>query len=347
MRHAIRLPAAALSTRKGLGLGIAGLSAAALAATAGWVWYRARRAEASHRPAGRFVEADGVRLHYIDRGLGPPVVLLHGTLVRLEDLLASGLVDRLSERHRVIAFDRPGFGFSERPRTRAWTADAQAELLEHALARLGVQSPAVVGHSWGTMVAAALALRQESNLRRLVLLSGFYFPEPRVDALVASPAATPVLGDVMRYTVSALTARAMLGRAMRTMFAPEPVPAGYAQKLSREMLLRPSQLRATAEEAALLLPSAPSLAQRYASIGVPTTILAGEEDKVVDPVEHSRRLAGLIPGAELRLLPGVGHMVHFAALDEVVDAVDAAAPLPIETEAERTTRAADDAVSPS
>ena len=80
---------------------------------------------------------------------------------------------------------------------------------------------------------------------------------------------------------------------------------------------------------------------------MPTTIVAGEEDKVVDPAEHSRRLASLIPGSELRLLPGVGHMVHFAAQDEVVHAVDAAEPLPLDPEAERTTRAADDAVSPS
>jgi hypothetical protein len=90
-------------------LGIAGVAVAALAATALWVAYRARRAEAAHGPAGRFVDVDGIRLHYIDRGLGPPVVLLHGTLVRLEDLVASGLVDRLAKNHRVIAFDRPGF----------------------------------------------------------------------------------------------------------------------------------------------------------------------------------------------------------------------------------------------
>ena len=339
-----RLAAHAPSTPRHLA--IAGVSAA-LAATAGWVWYRARRAEARHRPMGRFIDVDGVRLHYIDRGLGPAVVLLHGTLVRLEDLVASGLVDRLSKRHRVIAFDRPGFGFSERPRSRRWTADAQAELLDHALARLGVRSPTVIGHSWGTMVAAALAIRQASEVRKLVLLAGHYFPEPRVDALVASPAATPVVGDVMRYTVSALMARAMLGRAIRTMFAPQPVPQGYVEKVSREMLLRPSQIRATAEEAALLLPSAAALATHYARIRVPTTIIAGEDDRVIDPVEHSRRLASLIPGAGLRLLPGVGHMVHFAAQDEVVDAVDAAAPLPQESEAERTTRAADDAISPS
>ena len=132
----------------------------------------------------------------------------------------------------------------------------------------------------------------------------------------------------------------MLGRAVRTMFAPAPVPDEYVPTLSREMLVRPSQLRATAEEAALLLPSAASLAKRYASIRVPTLIFAGEDDKVIDPAKHSRRLASVIPDAELRMLPGVGHMVHFAAVDEIVEAVDASPPLPHESEAERTTRAA-------
>ena len=321
--------------------------AAALAATAAWVALRARRAEAEHPPLGRFVEVDGIRLHYIDRGLGTPVVLLHGTMVRLEDMVASELVDRLARHHRVIAFDRPGFGYSERPRNRLWTADAQAELIQKALTQLGVHSAAVIGHSWGTMVAAALEMREDSDVRKLVLLAGYYFPQPRIDALLAAPPAAPVLGDALRYTISAVAARMMLGRAIRGMFAPLPVPAGYIETLSREMLVRPSQIRASAEEAALLLPSAASLAKRYASIRTATVIFAGDHDKVIDPVKHSRRLAALIPDAELRMLDGVGHMVHFAAVDEIVAAVDASPPLPHEAESERTTRAAEEAISPS
>jgi len=326
---------------------VAGITVGALAATAAWVALRARRAEAEHPPMGRFVDVDGIRLHYIDRGLGPPVVLLHGTMVRLEDMVASGLVDRLAQHHRVIAFDRPGFGYSERPRDRLWTADAQAELIQQALTRLGVKSPAVVGHSWGTMVASALAMREDSDVRKLVLLAGYYFPQPRVDALIAAPPALPILGDALRYTISAVSARMMLGRAIRGMFAPPPIPSGYVETLSREMVVRPSQIRASAEEAALLLPSAASLAKRYASIRTPTVIFAGDDDKVIDPVKHSRRLAALMPDAELRMLPGVGHMVHFAAVDEIVAAVDASPPLPHEAESERTTRAADDSIAPS
>src|SRR4029450_1315935 len=79
---------------------------------------QALEAEQVHRsrPLGRFVEADGVRVHYIARGKGRPVVLIHGNGTMAEDFAICGLMDRLSQRYRVIAIDRPGFGHTERPR---------------------------------------------------------------------------------------------------------------------------------------------------------------------------------------------------------------------------------------
>lgn len=106
---------------------VGALAVAAIAAAAGalWVQHRARKAERDNPPIGSVIEVDGIRLHYVDKGGGPAVVLLHGNAVLLQDFIDSGLVDRLAERHRVIAFDRPGFGFSGRPRDRLWTAQTQ------------------------------------------------------------------------------------------------------------------------------------------------------------------------------------------------------------------------------
>ena len=75
----------------------------------------AKKAERENLPEGRFVTVDGVRLHYVDRGLGEPIVLLHGN-GRIEDFSSSGLVEVASQNRRVIAFDRPGFGHRARPR---------------------------------------------------------------------------------------------------------------------------------------------------------------------------------------------------------------------------------------
>ena len=208
------------STRRGRLNAVAGLSTAALAATAAWTALKAKRAERDNPPKGAFVQVDGVDVHYLERGSGSPVVLLHGNVVRLEDFVASGLVNRLAQNHRVIAFDRPGFGHSERPRDRLWTADAQATLLHKALVQLGIEQPIVVGHSWGASVALALALNKNAAVRKLVLISGYYFPTLRIDAPVFATPAIPLVGDVMRYTVSAVFARLALNRIVKAMFAP-------------------------------------------------------------------------------------------------------------------------------
>ncbi|SDE45001.1 alpha/beta hydrolase fold [Belnapia rosea] len=110
-----------------------GAAVAALGALALVNRTAARRAECEHPPRGTFLDVDGVRLHYTDRGVGQPIVLIHGNVVSGDDYDTSGVVERLLETHRVIIFDRPGFGHSERPRRRIWTATQQAELLHKAL----------------------------------------------------------------------------------------------------------------------------------------------------------------------------------------------------------------------
>src|SRR3954447_12327225 len=184
-------------------------TAAALGAAAFYTAKKTREAERKHPPVGRFLDVDGVRLHYIERGYGEPLVLIHGNGTLIQDFTIAGLVDRLSERYRVIVIERPGYGYSERPR-RLWTPRAHATLYQHALAQLGVEQAIVLGHSWGTMVAVALALQAPSLVRGLVLLSGYYFPTARLDVALFSPPAIPGIGDMMRYTVSPVVGRLML-----------------------------------------------------------------------------------------------------------------------------------------
>jgi pimeloyl-ACP methyl ester carboxylesterase len=301
-------------------LAVAAAVTVMLAATAWWVARKAARAERDDPPKGKFISVDGIRLHYLERGRGTPLVLLHGNTLRAEDFVASGLVARLAETHRVVAFDRPGYGHSERPRDRLWTADAQAKLMSHALARLGVASPVVVGHAWGTLVAIALAMRDDVDVRKLVLVSGYYFPHARLDAFLAAPPAIPIVGDVLRYTVSALLARLSLRRTVKSMFMPQPVPADFLRTLGTEMLVRPSQIRARAEDAALMLAGAATLQKRYGALDVPVTILAGDCDHLVDQRMQSQRLHYAVIGSELSFVPGAGHMLHHDALEEIVAA---------------------------
>lgn len=301
--------------------------AAALAAAAVANHYAARRLERRNPPRGRFVEAEGVRLHYLEkgRGDGPPVVLLHGNLVTADDFAASGLLDRIAGRHRTVAFDRPGYGHSDRPRGTAWTPAAQAGLLRAAFDRLGLDRPVVLGHSWGAMVALALALDHPEAVRGLVLLGGYFYPTMRADAALALPPAVPLLGGLIRHTVGPPLGAALLPAFVKGMFAPRPVPENFTEEVPLGLALRPRQIRAMTEDGALMIPAAAAMQDRYPELAMPVAILAGAEDKVADVGRQSERLHREVPHSTLRLVPGVGHMVHHAVPMEVAAAVESVA----------------------
>jgi pimeloyl-ACP methyl ester carboxylesterase len=282
---------------------------------------RAKRAERENPALGSFLTVDGVKLHYLEKGQGTPLVLLHGNGSMIEDWIVSGLFDRLAKTHRVIAFDRPGFGHSERPRSRIWTPTAQAKLLSEALEQLDVKQAAVVGHSFGTLVAVAMALNHPEIVSRLALLGGYFYPSVRGDVFFASPPAIPLIGDVMRYTISPLLGSAMTPKVNEKIFHPAPVPEKWIEEFPMEMTLRPSQIRAEAAEAAIMVPAAAALAGRLAELSLPVTIIAGRGDELVDIEDQSQRLSEALPQSRFVPIAGAGHMVHHSAPDAVIDAI--------------------------
>ncbi len=299
---------------------VAGSAVAMLAGSAVFNRANARRAEARTPPVGLFVEVDGVRLHYVDRGEGPAVVLLHGNGVMLQDYTVSGVLDHAAEKHRVIAFDRPGFGYSDRPRSRLWTPAAQADLIAQAMKQIGVERAVIVGHSWGTMVALAMALDHPELVSGLVLLSGYYYGTARPDVVPASMPAIPVIGDLMAHTVSPLSGLLIGPVAVKASFSPAPVSDKFAS-FPIAMTLRPSQVHATAADTAMMVPGAVALSRRYAELTLPIIVMAGEGDLIAHVDKHAERLVEEIDGAELRMIPGQGHLFHYAVPEQVAAAV--------------------------
>ena len=298
-----------------------GTAAAALVGSALFNRRAARRAEARTPPLGIFVDVDGVRLHYVDRGEGPVVVLLHGNGVLLQDFVASGVLDLAAEDHRVLAFDRPGFGYSDRPRSTVWSPAAQADLIVRALRQIGVGRAVVVGHSWGTLVALSMALDHPDAVAGLVLMSGYYHGTARPDVVSGSLPGVPVIGDVMANTVSPRLGALTGPLAVRASFAPASVPAKFAA-FPAAMALRPGQIRATGADTAMMVPAAIGLSRRYGELALPVVVMAGAGDLIAHKDRHAERLVEDIAGAELRVIPSQGHLFHYAVPEQVVAAID-------------------------
>jgi len=291
------------------------------------------KAEHDNPPAGRFLEVSGVRLHYVERGSGEPLVLLHGNGSMIQDFESSGLIDLAAKDFRVIVFDRPGFGHSDRPRNVVWTPDAQAELIKRALDRLGVSNAIVLGHSWGASVAVALALKYPGLVRGLVLASGYYYPTARADVLAMGAPSLPLIGDILSHTLSPLISRATWPLMMAKIFGPRSVPNKF-EAFPKEMALRPSQIRASAAESALMIPDAFHLRKKYVDLKMPVVIIAGEQDRLIDIDSQSARLHSDVSQSRFHRIPGNGHMIQQTATDRVMSAISEVASCPANAAAE-------------
>jgi pimeloyl-ACP methyl ester carboxylesterase len=107
---------------------------------------------------------------------------------------------------------------------------------------------------------------------------------------------------------------------LRKIFGPSPVPEKF-KEFPEEMAVRPSQIRASAAESALMIPSAHTLRKRYRLLQMPVAIVVGAEDRLIES-EQSAHLHRDIPHSTLRCVPGTGHMVHQTATEEIVTAID-------------------------
>lgn len=285
----------------------------------------AARAEQQSPPLGRFIQVAGIRVHYLERGIGPAIVLLHGNASMVEDFIVSGLFDRLAVSHRVIAFDRPGCGHSDRPDDRNWTVQAQAALLAQAAGMLGVESPIVVGHSFGTLVALAWALDRPDEIAGLALLSGYYFPTQRVDSMMQRVIGLPGISAFLTNTLLPIQGRLTGALGNQLIFAPAKPTQAFLDDTPFAMMLRPGALAASVADGAQLPGAAASLCGRYGELMLPMLIAWGSGDKLVGQHAQSERLATELPHAAALCLPGVGHMVHHSAPEQIADAIEALA----------------------
>lgn len=277
-------------------------------------------AEAAFPPVGAFVESGGLRLHYVDEGAGPPIVLVHGASGNLRDWTFS-MTARLRDRFRVLAFDRPGHGYSDRPARDGDDPVVQARLIADAAASLGATRALVVGHSWGGAVATAWAVERPEQVAGLAALAGVTYPWGGDGGLLYRLGAGWLGGAVnaiARAYVTGDRARAIV----EDVFAPNEAPAGYADHIGVRLALRPDTFRWNAEDIDNLNGRLERLAPRYGELTMPVEAIHGDADDTVYADIHSRPLARDVANGRLTILPGVGHMPHHVREDQVVDACE-------------------------
>jgi pimeloyl-ACP methyl ester carboxylesterase len=286
------------------------------------------RIEARYPPAGPFVAVSGGRLGTIQAGLNPSargtVVLLHGASSNAADPMAALGPDLATAGFRVIALDRPGFGWSDRLAGSAMaTPKAQADAIAEALKSLAVGPAIVLGHSWAGALATALALDHPEAVAGLVLVSPAVMPLPEIGPIpwYYRLALWPPVTWLLSRTVATPVGLYFLPRAGGHVFEPQAAPPGYLEASRAALVLRPTTMLANVQDLVGLPAALQEQSRHYGEITAPTVIITGDRDAIVPASRHAKPLADLIPGARLVVLPGIGHMVHSVATSAVIDAV--------------------------
>lgn len=271
-------------------------------------------------PRGRFISTRAGRVHVMERGEGPPVVLIHGLGGQIGNYSHS-LIDHLSSRYQVIAIDRPGSGYSD-PMPKEFTGVRRhADVVAEVLSVLDAGPALIVGHSLGGAVALALAIDHAEQVGGLCLLA------PLTQVQPTPPAAFRGLqiGQTWRWLIAnTLAIPLSLLRRQKTLealFGPDPAPADFPTRGLGLLSLRPQAFIGASTDMVHANDDMPFLTSRYATISRPTAILFGRDDRILDPQVHGQGLADILPGAVLTWIGG-GHMIPVTAPESAVAVID-------------------------
>ena len=308
------------------------LIAALTVAAVQWRAYqREARARVATPPVGQILDIDGVKVHAQVMGEGPDLVMIHGASGNLRDFTFS-FAERLTDHYRVVLFDRPGLGWTDRlpGYGGAWNNDAeppqaQAELLQKAADALDVKNPIVLGHSYGGAVALAWGLSRPEDTAALVLVSGVSEPWPGGLGWLYTVTGSTLGSALFIPVVTAFAPKRLVTASVDAIFAPQKAPEGYTKHIGPGLTLRRDSTRANAQQVNSLLPRIIEMRQDYDRLTMPVEAVHGDKDNIVPLDIHSAPLMEDLPNGNLTVLEGVGHMPHHADPQAVEDAIDRAA----------------------
>jgi len=277
------------------------------------------RAETLTDEDSKFIEVNGLNVHYKIYGQGEPTfILLHGFGASL--FAWREVVEPLAKLGTVIAYDRPAFGLTERPLTwegeNPYSQNAQAELVIGLMDALNVKQAILIGNSAGGTISLLAGLNYPQRIQSLILV------DPAVYAGGGAPAfIRPLFGTPQMKHLGQLVARqlqAQVPEIVRLAYhdpnqiTPE-IMAGYMNPLNVENWDKALwELTAASSES--------GLAERLPELNLPVLVITGDDDRIV-PTEQSVQLAGEIANAKLVVVPQCGHFPHEERPEEFMQAV--------------------------
>ncbi|HET7106413.1 MAG TPA: alpha/beta hydrolase [Candidatus Acidoferrum sp.] len=282
------------------------------------------RVEQALPPRGQFIEVSGARIHYLDKGSGPPIVILHGLGGQMGNFTYA-LLDRLTDEFRVLLIDRPGSGYSRRAPGATGRLPEQAAVIAEFIRKLGLQRTLLVGHSLGGAIALGVALDHPEAVKALALIA----PLTHIPKQVPAPfRALDIKSNFLRWLVAWTVATPIgirRGKAiLDAIFSPDPAPADFPIRGGGILGLRPRSFYNTSSDLRAVTPGLGRMTARYSTLQVPVRILYGTRDDVLSPQLNGESIKAKSSMVSLELVTG-GHMLPITAPDLTAKFIKSAA----------------------
>lgn len=246
--------------------------------------------------SSRFMQIQGVNLHYKDEGEGPTLILLHGIMASLHTW--DGWAEELKADFRIIRIDIPGFGLTGPLADRKYTIERSIKLVDELASRLGLQDFHLAGNSMGGYIAWNYAAKHPAKVNKLILLdaAGYPFEPP----LILQMLRTPVIKDTMQY----LAPRFVITYALNEVYGDSDKVQKSTIDRYHALLLREGNREAAVDVFAYLQQMS---SDKVSRVKAPTLIMWGDTDRWIPPV-NAANFARDIPDSTVVMYKGVGHV---------------------------------------
>jgi haloalkane dehalogenase len=265
----------------------------------------------------RWFDSSRGRVHYVDEGDGPPILLCHGNPTW--SFLYRDIIGALREKFRCIAPDYLGFGLSERPAKFGYKIDEHAGVVGELVDHLSLDGYLTMGQDWGGPISMAVAVERADRVRGIVLGNTWFWP---ADTLATKAFSVIMSSPPMQYAV-----------LRRNFFVERLIPAGMAHRPSaavmehyRAVQPTPEARRGVAEMPKQILAAHPLLAKLAHEVpeklgGKPALLVWGMKDVAFRPGPSIPRMRATFPDHVVVELPDAKHYIQEDAPERIAAAI--------------------------
>jgi len=253
---------------------------------------------------GKFVAVDNKKVHYVEKGDGKPIILIHGFLYHT--VMWKKNIDALAEKFKVYAIDLWGWGYSERLKKMEYSFELYGNQIRGFMDALNIKRATLVGQSMGGSISVYVAAHFPERVDRVILVGPAVFPYPMTT--VGRIYQLPFIGEFM----NAIPGDALMKNNIKTIwfFDKGKVTEAYAKEVLQPLCIKGSHAGAMyILRNVLKAPYVEREARVLAKMNKPSLILHGREDKAI-PLDKSRALHDLWKGSKLVIFEKAGHSPH-------------------------------------